>query len=110
MKSYVVLRLVSRSLTIVGASGKADTLTVDFGYKLLSAVPAGTLPGGVVFDCSGGGTTTTNASGNTTTSEVRSLRIQGTGAWHPTAALLLNYKLPINRLMGERFSWGLCPA
>jgi hypothetical protein len=30
---------------------------------------------------------------------------KGTGAWHPTAALLLNYKLPVNRLMGER--WGM---
>ena len=52
-------------------------------------------------------TTTTNAAGvaTTNTTEIKSLRTQGTGAWHPTAALLLNYKLPINKLMGER--WGV---
>ena len=42
------------SLTIVGAGNKGDTLTVDFSYRSGGAFPAGSLLGGVIFDCSGG--------------------------------------------------------
>ena len=54
--------------------------------------------------------TTTNATTGvvtTTTSEIKSLRIQGTGAWRPTAAVLLNYKIPNRYLMGERYGFAV---
>ncbi len=89
------------------ASGTKFSLTPGSSQFFLSVGYLVTQLQSRSYDSVAVGTRTVTTGTTTSEQAINELRIQGTGRFRPAAAFLLNYKLPVDKLMSNKFGAAL---